>query len=151
MEPPFSSAEKRVIDCLEAFFVQHGNPTARGSQRLFRKDIIAQCGLTEEEYRRIINRCEAAGLVEVCGPGYDAEFVQIDPSISAVKHQSDTHIDKPRETATPPPPNKVEGAKAWAFSKWWIVPIVGLIAALLLMRQIIEALQVILKWFGVIN
>ena len=150
MEPPFSSAEKRVIDCLEAFFVQHGNPTVRGAQRLFRKVIMA-CDLTEEEYRRIINRCEAAGLVEVCGPGYDAEFVHIDPSISAVKHQSDTHIDKPPETVTPPSLNKVEGVKAWAFSKWWIVPIVGLIAAVLLMRQIIEALQVILKWFGIIN
>jgi hypothetical protein len=146
VNPSFSEREIEVLRFLKAEVLAKGERPADMSDSahaVFHRDVKAKFNLSGGEYRELVSRFEALGIVDYNVHALDAPngILHLKSSVTEWVR----HIDEEARRKKAEPPNRLDEAKRWAFSKWWIV---GPVVVLLVVVWLINQFKPILEWFG---
>ncbi len=134
--------EITILRYLANFYTEHGNPTSMDDQALEFDQVRERFKISESEARRILGRFEHFGLIEIKAAGAVGSWIKFDTSLFEAARQADAY------EKNPPPRDRPNEIKSWAYSKWWIVPVVLFVVGVRWAVEIVSGLQLILKWFG---
>jgi hypothetical protein len=141
----FNDRENEVLRFLKAEYLAKGErPATMHDKGTVHPDVIAKFNLSLSEYKEIVSRFEALGIVGFNHLAIESPngLLHIKPLVvEIVRHLDDESLRKQSE-----PPNLLDKSKRWALSKWWIV---GPVMVLLVVVWLINQFRPILEWFGV--
>lgn len=136
----FTADEIKVLRFLEKQYLAIGGEPSHMTAPVTRpKEIVAASGLDESTVSRIMARLEALGIAKIIAPGASNSWVKISSSVVNLVHQFDNQ----------PPRDYWSDLKTWAFSKWWIVPVMLIGVGVPWMTGIVLGLRLLLEWFDI--
>jgi hypothetical protein len=135
---------------LEAEFVETGGkPEMLGDPVTSHSDVMEKFNLSPSDYRKLIARFTALQIVNPVVMDAPNGYLEINPCVVEFVRQLDE--EALRKKAEPPPaqPNRMDQAKQWAFSKWYVVIPVIALAVLGAIVLFITNMKTVLDWFGI--
>jgi hypothetical protein len=149
MYPVFNEHEQKVLRFLKSEFLEKGErPATMHDRGTVHPDVMTKFNLSSSEYRELIRQFEALGIVDFNPHAIESPngLLHIKPYVVELVRQLD---EEALRNKAQPPPNKLDQAKQWAFSKWWFVAVVIGLAVVTALALFIGNPNTILDHFGI--
>jgi hypothetical protein len=149
MNASFNELEIQVLRFLEVEFVEKGGkPEMLDGPATYHSDVMAKFNLSPSDYRRLIARFRALQIVNPKFLNAPNGYLEINPCVVEIVRQINEEASQKKEDV-PPVPNRMDQAKQWAFSKWYVViPLIAL-AVVGTIVLFITNMKTVLDWFGI--
>jgi hypothetical protein len=146
----FNDLEEKVLRFSEAEFLEKGGkPQVMEDPVTYHRDVMAEFNLSPSEYRKLVARLQALRIVKPLTLDAPNGYLEIDPCVVEIVRQLDDEALRKKAEPPPAPPNRMDQAKHWAFSKWSIVIPLIVLAVLGAIALFVTNMKTILDWFGI--